>query len=140
MVSGYVSCVMMLFHRLLLALLLLAFVARTAPHAMADGMAATSAAMSDTAMSDTHSMSHGDMMTMADMGEPMSDGCDACRGEDMAMTGACVASACAPLFVAVPSPMLGRLPLAAHLSPASDTRGKGISGAPDPFPPKPVHL
>ena len=124
----YMSAVVDLFHRLFLALLLLAFVAGTAPNAMAESTAATSAATSE-----VHSTSQSDAMA-TDVGD-----CDV-GGAAMATMGVCVASTCAPALIALPLPRLGRLPLVAHLLPGSDERRSGISGAPDPFPPKAAHL
>lgn len=139
----YLSCVI---HRLLLSVLLIAFVAGTI---VPFGTSSVGSAMSDTNPISSSSMDHlavtvpmsidSTTAAVAETGEPNSKDCDSRERQSMEMGEACVASTCA--VAPIGSPVVSeRLLLLARVSPALEAVRRGTSIAPDPFPPKYFHL
>lgn len=78
------------------------------------------------------------MAVAGGMDRPMPDGCNGCG--DMAKASICVQAVCSGLAAVLPRTDLPAVAVSSAFAAAPDQSSVGLSGLPDPYPPKPTIL
>ena len=69
--------------------------------------------------------------------QPMPDDCNGC-GDDMVKTTICIQAVCTGMATILPRSSTPALAAPDAFAAAPDQTGAGLSGVPDPYPPKPT--